>query len=299
VSLLFVTDEKPIFQKFFVELKDRFIALSFLDNFLVCLISGDWYMKILKGTSQFALLCILMLSAYAFAQEPVQDLQDSLTADSLQKISLASDVDTSDAVDTNKVEYIGTGIRATDQLINDYFPDGFIVEFAYAAPAVVHLSLWRFRLKDDHMIPRWFRKHGILLGFPAVSLDVDEGGISDEGVLSLILFFLCLQQSDNVMNTMITLNYLMFGDTYFPLSDNGRFGIFEKHRILDYALYDWGCDKPWEFGFSEALGLRFVLSKIFRRSSGYYVDFGAHVRITNQRSRYGIFVQLGSFSSSK
>jgi hypothetical protein len=262
--------------------------------------------KLLKELNWFALLCILMLSAHAFAQPPAQDLQDSLVADSLTadslhadslaKISLALDVDSDDADHTNEVdESIGARIRNTDHLVWDYFPEGFIVEFAYAAPAVVHLSFWRFR---DVGGPNWMKKNGILFGFPALSMEVGEGGVSDEGILSLLLFFFCLEQSSSEM-VMISLNYLLFGDTYFPLSDNGRFGIFEKHRILDYALYDWGCDKPWEFGFSEALGLRFVLSKIFRRSSGYYVDFGAHVRITNQRSRYGIFVQLGSFSSSK
>ena len=48
----------------------------------------------------------------------------------------------------------------------------------------------------------------------------------------------------------------------------------------------------------DALGLRFVCSKN-RRRSGYYIDLGANVRITNQRFRYGVFIQLGSFGSSK
>jgi len=262
--------------------------------------------KLLKELNWFALLCILMLSAHAFAQPPAQDLQDSLVADSLaadslhadslSKISLVLDVDSDDADHTNEVdESIGARIRNTDHLVWDYFPEGFIVEFAYAAPAVVHLSFWRFR---DDGGPNWMKKNGILFGFPALSMEVGEGGVSDEGILSLLLFFFCLEQSSSAMKVMISLNYLLFGDTYFPLSENGRFGLFEKHRILDYALYDWGCDKPWEFGFSEALGLRFVLSKNFKRESGYYVDLGAHVRITNQRSRYGIFVQLGSFGLS-
>ena len=261
-------------------------------------------MKFLKELNLFALFCVLLLAAHAFAQEPAQNLQDSLAADSLyadslSKISLAADVDTSNVINTNKVEHIDAGIEDAAFSVKNYSPEGFIVEFAYAAPAVAHLSFWRFRAKDDGLTPKWFRKYGIFLGFPAVSLDVGEGGVSDEGILSLLLFFLCLEQSDIVMKAMITLNYLMFGDTYFSLSDNGRFGVFEKHRILDYALYDWGRDKPWEFGFSEALGLRFVLSENFKRESGYYVDLGANVRITNQRFRYGVFIQLGSFGSSK
>ena len=255
-------------------------------------------MKFLKNVNLFALFCVLMLAVCAFAQPSTQDLQDSLDADSLSKISLALDVDTNGVVDTNKVEHIDAGVNDVAFPVKDYYPEGFIVEAAYAAPAVVHLSFWRFRVNDESWTPKWLKKFGVLLGFPAVSLDVGEGGISDEGILSLVLFFLCLEQSDFVMNTMITLNYLMFGDTYFPLSGNGRFGVFEKHRILDYALYDWGYDKPWEFGFSEALGLRVVLSKD-RRHSGYYADLGAHVRITNQRFRYGLFVQLGSFSTHK
>lgn len=251
---------------------------------------------------RFFLCCVLIFATQALAQEPAQDLHDSLAEDSLRvdslhvdslsKISLALDVD------TNKVEHIDAGVNDVAFPVKDYYPEGFIVEAAYAAPAVVHLSFWRFRVNDESWTPKWLKKFGVLLGFPAVSLDVGEGGISDEGILSLVLFFLCLEQSDFVMNTMITLNYLMFGDTYFPLSGNGRFGVFEKHRILDYALYDWGYDKPWEFGFSEALGLRVVLSKDHRHS-GYYADLGAHVRITNQRFRYGLFVQLGSFSTHK
>lgn len=89
---------------------------------------------------------VFIFVANAFAQSPAQDLQDSLTADSLHadslaKISLVLDVDSDDADHTNEVdESIGARIRNTDHLVWDYFPEGFIVEFAYAAPAVVHLS---------------------------------------------------------------------------------------------------------------------------------------------------------------
>ena len=73
-------------------------------------------MKFLNKMNQLVLFCILMLSAYTFAQPPAEDLQDSLTADSLHadslsKISLTLDVDTSNAVDTNKVEHVDAGIK--------------------------------------------------------------------------------------------------------------------------------------------------------------------------------------------
>ena len=109
---------------------------------------------------------VFIFVAHAFAQPPAQDLQDSLVADSLTadslhadslaKISLALDVDSDDADHTNEVdESIGARIRNTDHLVWDYFPEGFIVEFAYAAPAVVHLSFWRFR---DVGGPNWMKK---------------------------------------------------------------------------------------------------------------------------------------------
>jgi hypothetical protein len=243
-------------------------------------------------------IIVLMLTAPVFALEPALDLQDSLAADSLRvdslsKISLTAGIDTNDVVDTNKVERIDPTVEATDYSAKNFFPDGFFVEIAYAAPTALHLSLLGGR--DNWNNGKPLEKYSFLYGIPFVSLDIDENMVSDEGILSLLLFFLCMQQSDFVMNTMVTINYLLFGNTYFALSENGRFGLFEKHRILDYAIYSLTTSgKSWEFGFSEAMGLRFVFSKN-RRRSGYYIDLGAHVRITNQRFRYGLFVQLGAF----
>ena len=258
--------------------------------------------KFLKELNWFAQLCVLMLSAYAFAQPPAQDLQDSLTtdslhADSLSKISLALDVDTSNAVDTNKVEHIDAGITKEVFPVNDYFPEGFVVEIAYAAPSALHLSLFGGRDKWNDKTP--LKKYDFLYGIPFVSLDIDESMVSDEGILSLFLFICSMGSSEPVMDALLKLDYFLFGNTYFALSENGRFGLFEKHRALDYLIYSLTTDgKPWEFGFSEVLGLRFVCSKN-RRRSGYYIDLGANVRITNQRFRYGVFIQLGSFGSSK
>jgi len=259
--------------------------------------------KLLKELNCFALLCVLMLTANAFAQPPAQDLQDSLPADSLHadslsKISLALDVDTNTIVDTNKVESVDVGFERRNSRSKDFFPDGFVFEVGYPALTALHLSLWGIRM-DPWDDGRALKKYNFLFGVPIVSFDVDENMVSDEGILALILFFASLERSESTMKTLFKLDYLLFGNTYFSLSDNGQFGLFEKHRILDYGIYSLMTDgKPWEFGFSEALGLRLVLSKNYK-GSGYYIDLGANVRITNQRFRYGVFIQLGSFGSSK
>ena len=247
---------------------------------------------------QIFVCCILMLAVCALAQPSAQDLQDSLDADSLSKISLALDVDTNGVVDTNKVKRIDAGIERRNSRSKDFSPEGFVVEAAYAAPTALHLSLWGIRANpwDDG---RALKKYNFMLGVPIASFDIDESMVSDEGILALVLFFASLERSESTMKMLFKLDYLLFGDTYFSLSDNGRFGLFEKHRILDYGIYSLATDgKPWEFGFSEALGLRVVLSKDYW-DSGYYVDLGGHVRITNQRFRYGLFVQLGGFSTHK
>lgn len=253
--------------------------------------------KLLKELNWFAQLCVLMLTANAIAQPAAQNLQDSLDADSLSKISLALDVDTSGFVDTNKVESVDAGFERRNSRSKDFSPEGFVVEAAYAAPMALHLSLLGGRDKWNY--DGALKKYDFLYGVPLVSLDIDECMVSDEGILSLILFIAAMESSESTLETLIKLDYLLFGNTYFSLSDDGRIGLFEKHRILDYGIYSLATDgKPWEFGFSEALGLRVVLSKNYW-GSGYYVDLGGHVRITNQRFRYGVFVQLGAFGTQK
>lgn len=248
----------------------------------------------------FSLFYMLMFVVCVFAQ-PVDAnasiLQDSLETDSLSKISLTAGVDTNDVVDTNKVERIDAGVEGRNSRLKDFFPNGFVFEVGYPAPTALHLSL--FGGRDKWNYDGALKKYDFLYGVPLVSLDIDECMVSDEGILSLILFIAAMESSESTLETLIKLDYLLFGNTYFSLSDDGRIGLFEKHRILDYGIYSLATDgKPWEFGFSEALGLRVVLSKDYW-DSGYYVDLGGHVRITNQRFRYGLFVQLGGFSTHK
>ena len=245
----------------------------------------------------FSLFCILMLSAYTFAQPPAEDLQDSLDADSLSKISLVLDVDTNGVVDTNKVESVDVGFERRNSRSKDFFPDGFVFEVGYPAPTALHLSL--FGGREEWNNGKSLERYSFFYGIPFASLDIDESMVSDEGILSLFLFICSMGSGEPVMDALLKLDYFLFGNTYFVLSENGRFGLFEKHRALDYLIYSLTTDgKPWEFGFSEALGLRLVLSKNYK-GSGYYIDLGAHVRITNQRFRYGVFVQLGAFGSGK
>lgn len=259
--------------------------------------SGNLFVKFSKRMNLFALFYILMLAVCALAQPSAQDLQDSLDADSLSKISLALDVDTNGVVDTNKVKRIDAGIERRNSRSKDFSPEGFVVEAAYAAPTALHLSL--FGGRDKWVYDGTLKKYDFFYGVPIVSLDIDEWMVSDEGILSLILIIASMESSESAFGTLIKLDYLLFGNTYFSLSDNGRIGLFETHRILDYGIYSLAMDgKAWEFGFSEALGLRFVLSKNYW-GSGYYVDLGGHVRITNQRFCYGLFVQLGGFSTHK
>ena len=94
-------------------------------------------------------------------------------------------------------------------------------------------------------------------------------------------------------NFLIWLDYLLFGNTYYPLTGDDGIGLFETHHIVDYLIYDLSNDKPWEFGFSEAAGFRFVYAR-GRRDGTYYFDLGANVRLTNKAFRFGIFVQLGA-----
>ena len=256
---------------------------------------------------RFFLCSVLIFATQALAQEPAQDLQDSLAEDSLRvdslhvdslsKISLTADIDTNNVIDTNKVERIDPAVDVTGYSAKNFFPDGFVVEIAYAAPTALHLSL--FGGREEWNNGKSLERYSFFYGIPFASLDIDESMVSDEGILSLLLFICIMESSESVMETWLKLDYLLFGNTYFTLSENGRFGLFEKHRILDYAIYSLTTSgKSWEFGFSEAVGLRFVLLKN-RRRSGYYIDLGVHVRITNQRFRYGVFVQLGGFGSSK
>ena len=76
----------------------------------------------------FSLFFMLMFAVCVFAQPSAQNLQDSLDADSLSKISLVLDVDTNGVVDTNKVEHIDAGIEKIPIAEREFFPSGFVVD---------------------------------------------------------------------------------------------------------------------------------------------------------------------------
>ena len=166
--------------------------------------------------------------------------------------------------------------------VKDYTPYGFTFEVAYAGPSVLSLHLLGYR--------NFYIKHKVLVGFPwaAADIDFDGGKVSDEGILGVILFFGGM--GNGVPS--LWLNYLLFGNTYYPLTENDQFGLFESHHIVDYAIYDASCGKPWEFGFTEAAGIRLVYAK-GSRDGTYYLDLGGNVRWTNRSFRFGVFVQWG------
>ncbi len=262
----------------------------------------------------FAFFCILTLAANVFAQPSVQPveanepiLQDSLETDSLSKISLALDVDTNGVVDTNKVEHIDVKIEETPDLnvskkseplllghfcdfyeIKQYTPWNHTTEVAYAGPSALSLQLLGHR--------SFSIKHKVLVGLPIITLDVDfdEGKVSDEGLLGLLLFIriVTFKSEGSAENLWAWINYALFGNTYLPLTENDRFGLFESHHIVDYLIYDLSNSEPWEFGFSEAAGFRFVYASGFEKGV-CYLDLGASVRLTNKVFRYGVFVQIG------
>ena len=168
-----------------------------------------------------------------------------------------------------------------------YMPYGLTAEIAYAGPTVLSMQLLGYR--------NFYIRHKVLVGFPLVAADIDfdewnEGWkISDEGILGVILFLGSIGYDDNFV---VWLDYLLFGNTYYPLTEDASIGLFETHHIVDYLIYDTSLGKPWEFGFSEAAGVRIVYSKS-RTGDKYYLDLGANVRLTNKASRFGVFVQLG------
>ena len=166
-----------------------------------------------------------------------------------------------------------------------YVPRGFIAEVAYAGPTVLSASLYGGR--------EFPLKHRVLFGFSWIAADVDfdEGKVSDEGILG-VAFFISSLAIEHSFDVIKWLSYFVNGDTYYPLTEGYRIGVFETHHIVDYLIYGLCNAKSWEFGFSEAVGLRFVYAK-GNGYSTYYLDLGANVRLTNKAFRFGVFVQLG------
>ena len=132
------------------------------------------------------LFCILMLAVCAIAQPSAQDLQDSLDADSLSKISLALDVDTSNAVDMNKVDHIDAGVEKIPIAEREFFPSGFVMEIAYAAPTVIQVPF--LGMRDNSAV--WGNEY-VATGYALVSVDVefrsDGVRVSDEMLWNFIL----------------------------------------------------------------------------------------------------------------
>lgn len=262
-------------------------------------------MKFLNKTKQLVLFCILMLSAYTFAQPTAQDLQDSLTADSLHadslsKISLAADVDTSNVINTNKVEHIDAGIEDIPLAEREFFPSGFIMEIAYAAPSVIQVPF--LGMRDKSAV--WENKF-VATGYTLLSVDVefrsDGVRISDEMLWNFILvatFYSVGERGGTAEKIGDWIQYLMIGNTYWALSQNSKIGLFESHHFVDYLFSNAYFSEFWEFGWSQAVGLRFVYSGN-AKDGGAYIDLGAHARITNKHFLFGVFVQLGIFGNYK
>lgn len=167
--------------------------------------------------------------------------------------------------------------------VKPYTPYGFTGEIAYAGPSLLSVHLLGYR--------NFYIKHKVLIGLPGLSADFDfeDGGITDEGILAALLFLGSIGPNGG---PGIWLSYILFGNTYYPLTENDQFGLFESHHIVDYAIYDVSCGKPWEFGFTEAAGIRLVYAK-GSRDGTYYLDLGGNVRWTNRSFRFGVFLQWG------
>ena len=221
-------------------------------------------------------IIVLMLTAHAFAQNPALDLQDSLEYDRLDP-SIKEEFEElkkwSAIKDKCILQEYCYNCNVYD--VKPYTPYGFTVEAAYAGPSVLSIHLLGYR--------NFYIKHKVLVGIPLASADMDfrDGfKISDEGLLGVLAL------SSRSGNTMIWVCYLLLGNSYLPL------GLFESHHIIDYLLYDLSSDLPWEFGWSQAAGFRFVYAK-GDRDGTYYLDLGANVRWTNRSFRFGVFVQWG------
>ena len=142
-----------------------------------------------------------------------------------------------------------------------------------------------------------------------MSVDVEfrSGGVrvSDE---FLWAFILSVSVSGNPNDPTINrekrdrisewVEYILIGNTYWALSQNAKIGLFESHHFVDYLFSSAAYSEFWEFGWSQAVGLRYVYSGN-AKDGGAYIDLGAHARITNKHFLFGVFVQLGIFGNYK
>ena len=214
--------------------------------------------------------------AQTFAQESALDLQDSLDAE-VEKIPIAE---------------------------REFFPSGFVMEIAYAAPTVIQVPF--LGMRDKSAV--WGNEF-IATGYAVVSVDVDIRSdgvrISDEFLWAFILSMLVSgNPNDPTINREKRdrisewVEYILIGNTYWALSEKSRIGLFESHHFVDYGISNLVYSEGWELGWSQAAGVRIVYSGSYKEG-GYYIDLGGHVRITNRHFRFGAFVQLGLFGSSK
>lgn len=259
----------------------------------------------------FSLFFMLMFAVCVFAQPSMQlvdanepILQNSLVTDSLSKISLTAGIDANNVVDTNKVEHIDAGIEKTPDVNYEYFPNGFYMEIAYHAPSVIQIPF--FGIRNNR---RLWERDGVGAGMTALSVDVDIRSdgvrISDEFLWAFILSMLVSgNPNDPTINREKRdrisewVEYILIGNTYWALSEKSRIGLFESHHFVDYGISNLVYSEGWELGWSQAAGVRIVYSGSYKEG-GYYIDLGGHVRITNRHFRFGAFVQLGLFGSSK
>jgi len=258
-------------------------------------------MEFLKNVNLFELFCVMVLTAYAFAQPSTQN---SLDADSFFKIPLALDVDTNGIADTNKVEHVEAGVERSSGVNYEYFPNGFYMEIAYHAPSIIQVPFFGIRNNK-----RLWERDGVGAGMTALSVDVDIRSdgvrISDEFLWAFILSMLVSgNPNDPTINREKRdrisewVEYIMIGNTYWALSEKSRIGLFESHHFVDYGISNLVYTEGWELGWSQAAGVGIVYSGSYKEG-GYYIDLGGHVRITNRHFRFGVFVQLGLFGSSK
>lgn len=222
----------------------------------------DVTMNFLKKVNLFALLCALVLAAHAFAQ-PVE-----------------------------KGEHIDAGISQnldSADVINPYYPSGFTIEAAYAGPTILQLRLFGGRGNPHEL----FKNKWISFGFAVGYLDIDfqRGFISDDCLFMLLISL--MGRTETFESFWVVLASVANGNTYLSLTENARIGLFETHHFVDYLFSGLSSSYGWEFGWSQAIGARFVLSE------SAYLDLGAHAEITNQRFLFGAFVQLGIFGGHK
>ena len=236
------------------------------------------------------MLLILMMTGVSMADS----LQDSSDVDSLSKISLALDVD------TNKVEHIDAEIEKIPIAEREFFPSGFIMEIAYAAPTVIQVPL--LGMRDKSAV--WGNEY-VATGYALVSIDVefrsDGVRVSDEMLWNFILIATIFSVGGHgSMAEKIDdwIQYLMIGNTYWSLSQNSKIGLFESHHFVDYIFSNMAYSEFWEFGWSQAVGFRYVYSGN-AKNGGAYIDLGAHARITNKHFLFGALVQLGLFGNDK